>query len=48
MKSSANKEHKVDVKSVSAGKPSGMLVVRNDNAGNSFHMVRKGGAEREG
>lgn len=32
-------EHKVDVKSASAGKPSGMLLVRNDNGGNGFHMV---------
>lgn len=39
---------KVDVKSVSAGKPLGMLVWRNDNRGNSCHMVReRGRRERE-
>lgn len=34
---------------MSGGKPSGMSVVRNDNACNAFHMARGGGrAKREG
>lgn len=37
------------MKSASAAKPSGMLVVRNDNGANSFHVVRAGERkEREG
>lgn len=43
MKSGVYKErgHKVDVKSANTARPSGMLVVRNDNGGNSFHMSRE-------